>query len=238
MAKRRRVRAKDYRSIRNLAQYKDLSEDEFLEKMRIREANKELKPKVKPDKTISERAEEKLEEFEQDYDLSDLKSNDREALNSLINATIMLEDFEKQIHEIQMQGITESNLTLMDKLNKMASDLRSDIIKYQDSLMITRKIRKSGTEESTRSYLEMLKEKADKFYKSKMNYIYCPKCKMLLSTVWLLFPDEKINTIRLKCVRILDDGTEDGKPCNTEVIVKVTELIKNRNRNITDVPNF
>lgn len=228
----KRVKLVDDRSLRNLAQYRDLTDEEFEEKMIERRATVK-KTKVTNSKSISQRAEEKLKEFEVDYDLTDLKYNDKEALTSLVNATIMLEDFEKQIHNIQQGGVDLNNLTLIDKLNRMASDLRSDIIKYQDSLMITRKIRKSGKEEDLLNYLDDLKMKALEFYESRMNYIYCPKCKMLLSTAWFLYPDAN-NKIRLTCKRTLDNG----EYCDNEFVVSTEELIKKRNKNIEGVPTF
>lgn len=237
----KRVKPVDTRSLRNLAQYKNMSDKEFAHHMKEREERRILKAAVpqQVDKTISERAKEKVEEFEEDYDLSDLKYNDREALDSLINATIMLEDLESQIHRIQHSGIDLTNLTLIDKLNKMASDLRSDIIKYQDSLMITRKIRKSGSEESVLSYIDNLKIKANEFYQSRMSYVYCPECKMLLGTAWFLYPDEEKNTIRLVCNRVKPvEEAGIGEICGTEVIVTSKELMKNRNKNITDVPDY
>jgi len=106
------------------------------------------------------------------------------------------------------------------------SRLRSDISSMQDDLKLTRKTRKEGEDDDFLSYLESLKQKAKVFYKQKMLYIFCPKCRRLLSTTWLLYPDNEKNFLHLKC---------DNKNCNYEFDVILADLYKTGNRNIDDV---
>src|SRR5688572_9673236 len=99
MAKKR-VQTK--KQMRNLAQYKHMTDEEFND---FWEANvaEDLEEDVNLDDIdFGDRAEryaKKLEEFSNDYDIDDLKINDKEALIALINAIIALEDHELIIHE-------------------------------------------------------------------------------------------------------------------------------------------
>jgi len=106
------------------------------------------------------------------------------------------------------------------------SRLRSDISSMQDDLKLTRKTRKEGEDDDFLSYLESLKQKAKVFYKQKMLYVFCPECRRLLATIWLLYPDNKKNILHLKC---------DNKNCNHEFDVILADLYKTGNRNIDDV---
>ena len=63
------------------------------------------------------------------------------------------------------------NLTTIEKLSKIMTDLRRDISRMQDDLKISRKIRKSTGEESARALLDKLKKQAAVFYKKKMQYV-------------------------------------------------------------------
>ncbi len=129
-------------------------------------------------------------------------------------------------------GLTDNVAFNMEKLSKIMSDLRADISKLQNDLNITRKIRKSDQDVSVMAYIDSLKEKARKYYESKASYIFCPKCNMLLATVWTLYPENERNKISLVCERKLDDGTV----CGEKIIIGTKELLKNRgtsNKEIT-----
>ncbi len=211
--------------MRNLAQFKDLSNEEF---------DKAMEKKVmgaETSKVFEARIERKLKEFEQDYDLTDLKINDRDALRALIQAHITLEDYEQHLFKLRAEGISETQLFGIEKFQKAMSDLRSDISKIQQDLNITRKVRKSDKDASVMAYLDNLHEKAKKFYEAKMSYIFCEKCNMLLATIWSLYPDEERNKIALVCHRILDDGTQ----CGHKTIVDTKKLLENRGTNKIEI---
>jgi hypothetical protein len=112
------------------------------------------------------------------------------------------------------------------------TDLRSDISKLQDDLKITRKLRKSEKEQTVVSFIFNIQNKAQEFYEQKMSYIFCPKCNMLLGTIWTLYPDEERNKIKLVCNR----KTEEGEICGTVVMVGTKELLENRSTNKKDIP--
>jgi len=67
---------------------------------------------------------------------------------------------------------------------------------------------------------------------ARQQYIFCPKCKMLLATVWTLYPEEPRNKIRVVCNRVLDNGEK----CGEKVLVGTKEMLEGRGVNIEDVP--
>lgn len=212
--------------MKHLKQYKDLSEEEFDNVI----TQKALGLNVSEE--FEKRIKKKLDEFEQDYDLSDLKINDRDALRALIQAHLTLEDYEQQLFKLRSGGLDGNMLDSLDRFQKAMSLLRADISKFQDDLNIKRKSRKADQDVSVQAYIDSLKEKAKKFYESKMGYIFCEKCNILLGTVWSLYPQEDKNKIVFVCNRKLDDGSV----CGHKNIIGTKELADNKgtnNRKIT-----
>jgi len=226
--KERRVRMPVKRSIRNLWQYKDLTDEEFNAKFG------KLTEGVKSSKDWESRIADKIQEFGEDYDLDELNSNDKMLLRSLAQTFLSLEDFELITYTIRAgkEEIDYDDLPVLEKLSKIMSDLRSDISKLQDDLKITRKTRKSEKEQTVVSYIDNLQKKAQEFYDQKMSYIFCPKCNMLLGTIWTLYPEEEKNKIKLVCNRKL----EEGEICGTAVVIGTKELLENRSTNKKDIP--
>jgi len=210
----------DKRKMRNLKQYQELSDAEFDDMFETKYSNAEKS------KEFEDRIIDKLREFEDEYDLSDMKINDRETLRALIQAVIALEDLEQYLFHIRNSdgSINADNIYLFDRVNKVCTDLRSDISKLQTDLKISRKLRKSDAESSFIDYLESVKEKAAKFYESKMMYIFCPRCKTLLGTFWCLYPNEPKNKIRLVCKRELDDGVM----CDGDIVIGTKDLLEQK----------
>ncbi len=211
--------------MRNLAQFRDLSDDEFEKAMEKKAMGAERSD------AFEKRINAKLNEFEQDYDLSDMKINDRDLLRALIQKQLTLEDYEQHLFKLRSEGISEAQLFSIEKFQKAMSDLTSDISKIQNDLMITRRVRKSDKDASIVAKWDALKEKAKTFYESKMSYIFCEKCNMLLGTIWTLYPDEERNKIALICHRELSDGTE----CGHKTIVDTKSLLENRGTNSPEI---
>lgn len=210
---------------RNLRQYKDLSDEQFEEVMTKKALG------LEPSKAFEDRIIKKWSEFEEDYDLSDLKINDRDTLRALIQTQITLEDYEQHLFKLRTEGISEQQLFSIEKFQKAMSDLRADISKMQNDLNITRKVRKSDQDVSVLAYIESLRKKAKEFAEAKMQYIFCPRCNLLLGTVWTLFPHNDKNKIALICERDLGDGNK----CGEKVIVSTSELLANRGTNKPDI---
>jgi hypothetical protein len=214
-----------YSRMRGLNQYKTLSDEEFEAIVDAKSAMANIS------EAFETRINKKLQEFEEDYDLSDMKINDRDTLRALIQAHISLEDYEQELFKLRAAGIGEDIMYRIEKLQKVMSDLRADISKFQTDLNITRKVRKSDQDVSVLAFITNLKDKAKKFYENKMGYIFCPKCNMLLGTIWTLYPEEGGNKVQLICNRVLEDGTK----CGEKVIVGTKELLNNRGTNNKEV---
>ncbi len=220
----RRGRSSNKNKLRHLAQYKNMSDEEFDTLM----ADKEVGLAVSQD--FEKKIEEKIAQFSEDYDLSDLKINDKEILRGLIQAIISLETYEQMLFNLRADGINPENIIVVEKLQKTVAELRKSISDYQNDLNITRKTRKSDQETSVLAYIDSLKDKARRFIESRHQYIYCEECSMLLCTAWFLYIEEN-NVIKLKCHRKLDDGTFCGHV--TQITSK--QLLENRGVNKKDV---
>ena len=207
-------------SKRNLVQYRNLTDQQFADLM-AREALD-----VAPIKEFEKRINAKLEEFDIDYDLSDMKINDKLLLRALAQAFITLEDYEILTFKLRAEGVNDATINLINSIEGQKSKLRSDISKFQDDLKIARKIRKGDRQESVIAYIDDLKEKAKKFYEAKMSYVFCPNCNMLLATVWTLYPDAD-NKLTFRCQRKL----HSGEKCNTKVVVTTSELLEKKGSN-------
>lgn len=219
----RRGKSTNKNKLRHLAQYRNMSDEEFDTLM----VDKEVGLAVSQD--FEKKIEQKIAQFSEDYDLSDLKINDKEILRGLIQAIISLETYEQMLFNLRADGITPENIIVVEKLQKTVAELRKSISDYQNDLNITRKSRKSDQETSVLAYIESLKDKARRFIESRHSYVYC-ECGMLLSTVWTLYPEEN-NVMKFKCHRKLDDGSFCGKV--TQVTSK--QLLENRGTNRKDI---
>jgi len=208
------------KKIRNLKQYSDMDDDEFEEHFKniVSESKK-----GNTDELLEEQIEEKLNKFNDDYDLSDMKINDRLVLRNLIITIISLEDLELEFSSLR-DDISESNILLLDRLSNIMTRLRKDISDMQNDLKLTRKIRKEGREESFIAWLDKVKDYADEFYTEKTLSIFCPKCNYLVSTVWLLYP-EGDNFLKIGCGNI---------ECHNEFEVSLKELYETDNKNYED----
>lgn len=210
--------------VRNLKQYQDMPDEEFDEMWQQKVMN------IAPSKALEDRIQKKFDEFAKDYDIDDLKINDKETLRALIQSILTLEDYEQMIFQLRTEGLTSENINFIDKISKVMADLRGGISRFQDDLKITRKTRKSEQETSVLTYIESLKEKAREFYQAKTIYILCPKCKMLLGTVWCQYPENK-NKVELFCGRHLDNG----ETCGERVVVYTKGMLNTKGSNDPDM---
>lgn len=216
-------------SVRNLYQYRNMTDEEF----DIYYANSDSKLQ----QTFDERINEQILGLSEDYEIKDLKYNDNKQLEDLATAMVTLNDLQLILYKtITSDDVTQSNIALIEKLNRVVSITRSDISKIQDDLKLSRKIRQSDKEESISLYIESLIKKAKHKYEDTLSYIYCPKCKMLLCNAWFLYP-HKNNKITLVCNR--NDGDEDNPIiCGHKFTVTSKELMKLKGHSIPKVfPN-
>lgn len=215
----RRGKSKSVAKLKNLPQYRDKTDEEIQAMIQYSEDSSEGLAK-----RFEQRIEEKLAKFSDDYDLTDLKINDREVLRGLVQSIISLEDYEQELFRMRSQGVNTENLLAIDKLQKVMEGIRKSISDSQNDLSITRKHRKSDQETSVIAYLENLKDKARKFYQARMSFVFCPKCHTLLCTSWFLFAEEH-NVVTLVCKQ----KDKNGNPCDTKVSITSKKLLENRN---------
>jgi len=215
-----RLQASSKKRIRSLRQYANMTDSEFDELW------EEKITGVEGIQEFENRIQRKIDTFAKDYDLEDLKANDKLTLRALAQAYITLEDLENYSYRERLGGISEDKILSMEKVNNMMATLRKDISNMQNDLKITRRIRKGDKEESVINYIEDLKIKAKKFYEQKMSYVFCPKCNMLLGTFWVLYPEGK-NKITLTCNRKL----QTGEKCGHTFTVNTKELLERRGTN-------
>lgn len=198
-------------SLRNLPQYRDLSNEEFEEAVSnlLREETKEL-------------AQQYFDNFQKDYVLGDLKANDRIALEIICWLYAQVRYNQDRIVDYQNakddpyadKGI-KSLVADNEKIIKSIT-----ILENQLSISRSARLKEEGTE--VVDVIQALREKASKFLEQKLHYIFCPKCNMLLANIWVLYRNEPdAYDLKFICKR-----EEKGKACNTEVIVKPGDLVE------------
>jgi len=208
--------------LRNLNQYKDMSDNDFDNMFETNFTEEEIDDAVMNEE-LDKRFQEELNKIKNDYDLDDMKANDLMQLRSLILATIQLEDLEHVAMSLR-DTVTDSTVMRLEKVNRIMSSLRADISTISNDLQITKKVRNRSKETSVINRWNDLGKKALEFYKQKHLYIFCEECKLLLSTVWLLYTDEQENTLHLVCNR-----------CGAKTSVNLAGLYEKDNKNIEDV---
>lgn len=206
--------------LRNLKQYKHLSDDEFDTwfEQNFQEEKEEMVDLIDLQDLISE----KLTQLEKDYDFSEMKWNDQQQLRALCMAMIQLDDLEIKAYEMR-QDMSDAAMLNYQKLNQILSGLRSDISTISNDLQLTKRVRNQSKDVSVAQRWEELTKKASRMYKQKMLYIFCPECKQLLTTAWLHFPDN-LNSIKLTCGR-----------CNHVFDQDLRGLYKKGNKNLDTV---
>jgi hypothetical protein len=217
MTKVRRKSIPNYKQLRGLKQYKDMTDEEFDDVFAERVAV------ITDSEDFDQRIAEKIADFEKDYDISDLKINDMMMLRTLMQSIITVEDLNRMAYDLRTDDISQDNVIVAEKINRMVTDQLKAISTIQDDLKISRKIRKGQENESVLSYIENLKRKAREFYGKKMFIVTCPKCKKWIFSGWFLFPDMN-NDISLVCNSVTDDGGTCGE------VVKITskELLEKK----------
>jgi len=198
------TRGRNKNSFRNMRQYKDLSDDEF------DKIYNEMVFGVEKDEVIQDKFDRIMGDFENEYDLSELLPNDRIVLKSLVSAMIQLQDYEVFLNTASKEGVNSNNIVTVEKISNICKSLRNDISNMQNDLGITRKTRKNDKEQNVLSFIEDLKKKAAQFSQQKMQYIFCEKCGVLLTTVWWKNPETSKNKIVVHCNRKLEDDEVCG----------------------------
>lgn len=218
----KRLKLMDSRSMRNLVQFKDMSDEDFSKYY------EDYSESVIQNEDFQSRIDEKMKGFEKDYDLSDMKFNDLESLKALCQSIVFLEIFDDySFRLLQGEKINVNSLTLLDKLETWKNNLRKSISSLQEDLKITRKTRKSDQSQTIIQEMERIKKLANKFYEQKMAYIFCEECDMKLSSIWFLYPLAN-NILKLECKR-----------CGHKTTIKTKDIYVDKNvSNKSDIPDL
>ena len=188
-------------SLRNLPQYKGMSDEEILESV--------------GSKSFKERVQARLDQLAEDYDLSDMKYNDHVLIKRW---AILTERLDEEEEEFRVgKGEMSPNDALREE--QRLSGLQRDIISIQETLNITRAKRRDKTEDNPRLLYEDIKSRAAKFLKDRLAYIKCPKCGMIVSKVWFLYPESN-NIVKYHC----------GK-CEKEFQLTSTQILEAEDKN-------
>ncbi len=159
----------------------------------------------------------------EDYDLDDLNANDRASLDDLCTLYIRVQDLDQKIAEELRKD--EPDHYNIQNMSKTVSQWRDSISRIQTDLSISRKARRGDNETSIVAAFQNIKERAKTMLQERLSYIYCPKCKMLIATVWFLYP-EGSNSITLTCGR---------EGCRHRFTLTSTQLAELGNKNLEDV---
>ena len=163
-----------------------------------------------------------LSRLNDEYDLSDLASNDRRQLEELASANAQAAYFNMLLEEEAQKDSVD--IRKLKDLQTLLTGNRKDISTIQGDLKIDRKNREKKTE-SIPEYIKDLKDRGLKFLAERMSYIYCPKCKFLLGNMWLYkySMGSKFKFICPNCENsfiVADSDLEQRKNIDTALIPK------------------
>lgn len=164
--------------------------------------------------SFTSKSKEIRDRFTSEYDVDDLAINDQIMLDELSTAMAQLELLNGELDTLL--AADEIDLRRVSDINKVISTTRADISKIQEDLRITRKTRKEKSD-SVPEFIRDLKLRASKFIEERMSHLYCPSCKTLVCSVWLL-DYNKQNKILLECPK-----------CGHRFIVESELLVKRTN---------
>lgn len=198
---------KDYTSkikqLRNLAMFKNKTDEEILEFIKAREAKQKLEepekpvkkqpeteqpPEPKTDSTVfKKKFNEKLKNLQAEYGIDMNNSNDAEMLRALARHLIQSEIVNDQI--INLQSSEEVDTRTLKNLGDYQRTLVATITDLQEKLGIGRKQRKEKQVDSVPQFIELVRARARDVWKRETFPVNCERCNIELARVWLNFPD-------------------------------------------------
>lgn len=210
---------KDYTSkikqMKNLAMFKDKTDEEILEWIKKREERQRNEEPEKPvrqptRKTKEEQTEEaadaeykvlfeeKLAQLKTEYGIDMNNSNDAEMLKSLVEQSIQKDVVNKQI--IRLQREPELDTRTLKNLGDYQKGLITTITDLQEKLGINRKQRKEKQVDSIPQFVELVRSRASEVWNRSTHPVRCENCEIELARYWLNFPDlAAIINLELEC---------------------------------------
>jgi hypothetical protein len=199
---------KDYTSkikqMRNLALFKDKTDEEIIAWIKNREARQTVEGVEKPvriPKSTSkkETAEDQEAKYEEDFNskLEYLKneygvdmnnSNDAEMLRTLVQQMIQKDIVNLQINKLQRED--ELDTRTLVNLGVYQKGLVTTISDLQEKLGINRRQRKEKQVDSIPQFVELVRSRARDVWQRSTHPIRCESCEIELSRYWLNFPEK------------------------------------------------
>jgi len=195
---------KDYTSkikqLRNLALFKDKSDEEILQFLKAREAKQKvdapeepIKQETIPEVPLNIPVEEfkkkyniKLKNLQKEYGIDMNDSNDFEMLKALSRHIIQSEIVDDQI--IRLQTKPEVDTRTLKNLGDYQKSLVVTITDLQEKLGIGRRQRKEKQVDSIPQFIEMVRKKARDVWERTTYPVRCERCEIELARYWLNFP--------------------------------------------------
>jgi len=191
------------KQMRNLALFKDKSDEEILEWIKKKEERDSQKrpeadkPKAEPKKPPKDVETEirkyedlfqsKLLSLQAEYGVDMNNSNDAEMLKSLVQHLIQSDIVNTQI--IRMQQDDEIDTRTLKNLGDYQRSLITTITELQEKLGIGRKQRKEKQLDSIPQFVELVRTRARDVWNRNTLMVRCENCEIELARYWLNFPD-------------------------------------------------
>ena len=170
-------------------------------------------------------------EYKNSYNLENMTPNDEATLEALLTSIDRKKELDRRIEAIlKSDDLSDSDLFQVKTLQELSGKLTGEISSLQETLKISRKSR-GEKEQDVRNFIEKLKSDARRYAENKFQWIFCPKCKTLVSMVWWLDQDAD-QTIEITCPRKLD-----GHICGHKFKVSSSELKSQGGRNYSEIPD-
>jgi hypothetical protein len=190
------------KQLRNLALFKDKTDEEIIKFLEAREAKQKLdapEAPIKQEETIApieakvstdefKRAYSlKLKNLQKEYGIDMNDSNDAEMLKSLTRHIIQSEIVNDQI--IRLQISDEVDTRTLKNLGDYQKSLISTMTDLQEKLGIGRRQRKEKQVDSIPQFIEMVRKRARDTWERSTLPVRCERCQIELARYWLNFPD-------------------------------------------------
>lgn len=215
---------KDYTSkikqMRNLAMFKDKTDEEILEWIKRREERQKVEQPERPikqsprkpkepeepqepnedelDAQYQQEFDQRLDKLKEEYGIDMNNSNDVEMMKQLAQHQIQAEVVNRQI--IRLQREPELDTRTLKNLGDYQRGLVTTITDLQEKLGINRKQRKEKQVDSIPQFVELVRTRASEIWKRTTHPVRCENCEIELARYWLNFPESaSIVHLELEC---------------------------------------
>jgi ribosomal protein S27E len=189
------------KQMRNLAMFKEKSDEEIREWILMREARQQLdepekpvqqkqKPgsnKKQPSEEEQEQAfQEKLIQLQKEYGIDMNSSNDAEMLKGLVRQILQAEIVDRQIAKLQREDDVDTRT--LKNLGDYQRSLYSTMTVLEDKLGIGRRQRKEKKVDTISQFVDVVRKNAGTIWDRTTSNVRCERCEITLATYWINFP--------------------------------------------------